>query len=80
MNSFGKGFQDGLTGKEYVQFAEILNEAGIGEENAFGVDDVLGFLGDVFLDPADLSYNWLAGVVAAPATGGTSAGWCSYCC
>lgn len=72
-DSFGKGFQDGLTGKEYVQFAEILNEAGIGEENAFGVDDVLGFLGDVFLDPVDLAIL-AAGVVAAPATGGTSAG------
>ena len=69
--SFGKGFQDGLTGKEYVQFAEILNEAGIGEENAFGVDDVLGFLGDIFLDPADLAIM-AGGVVAAPITGCTS--------
>jgi hypothetical protein len=69
--SFGKGFKDGLTGKEYVKFAEILNEAGIGEENAFGLDDVLGFAGDIFLDPADLAIL-TAGVVAAPVTGGAS--------
>jgi uncharacterized protein (UPF0297 family) len=69
--SFGKGFKEGLTGEDYTNFSQILNEAGLGEEDSFGVDDVLGFVGDVFLDPIDLALMG-ASIVAAPATGGTS--------
>ncbi len=69
--SFAKGFSDGLTGENFTQFSEILNEAGLGEKDKFGVDDVVGFLGDVFLDPADLAIM-AVGTAAAPLTGGTS--------
>lgn len=69
--SFGEGFASGLSGDNFVQFSEILNEAGFGEEDRFGVDDVIGFIGDVFLDPADLGIM-AAGVAAAPLTGGGS--------
>jgi len=71
--SFGEGFASGLSGDNFVQFSEILNEAGFGEEDKFGVDDVIGFIGDVFLDPADLGIM-AAGIAAAPLTGGTSVG------
>lgn len=70
--SFGEGFKTGLSGENFTAFSEILNEAGLGEEDKFGIDDVIGFLGDVILDPADLGIL-AAGVVAAPFTGGTSA-------
>jgi hypothetical protein len=69
--SFGEGFKTGLSGENFTTFASILNEAGLGEEDSFGVDDVIGFLGDVVLDPADLGIL-AAGVVAAPFTAGTS--------
>ena len=71
--TFWEGFKNGLSGNEYTRFAQVLNEAGIGEENTFGLDDVLGFAGDIFLDPADLAI--IAGsALAAPATGGASIG------
>ena len=70
--NFGEGFASGLSGDNFVQFAEILNEAGFGEEDSFGADDVVGFLGDIFLDPMDLAIM-AAGVAAAPVTGGASA-------
>lgn len=69
--SFGEGFKSGLSGDNYTTFSSILNEAGLGEEDAFGVDDVLGFIGDVLLDPVDLGIM-VAGVAAAPITGGAS--------
>lgn len=71
----GKGFMDGamagLTGEEFTNFSDILNEAGMGDDSSFGLDDVLGFVGDVILDPVDLAI-FAGGVIAAPATGGTS--------
>ena len=71
--SFAEGFKSGLSGENYTNFSKILNEAGFGEEDSFGADDVVGFLGDVFLDPADLGIM-AVGVAAAPVTGGTSVG------
>ncbi len=69
--SFGEGFAKGLSGDDYTNFGEILNEAGFGEKETFGADDVVGFIGDVFLDPIDLAI--MAGSVAAAApTGGLS--------
>lgn len=66
----GKAMLAGLRGDNEVYFKEILNNAGITEDSGdtFGVDDVLGFVGDVFLDPVDLAL-----IAAAPFTGGASA-------
>ena len=66
----GKAMLSGLKGDNEVYFKEILNNAGITEDSGdtFGVDDVLGFVGDVFLDPVDLAF-----IAAAPFTGGASA-------
>lgn len=66
----GKAMLSGLKGDNEVYFKEILNNAGITEDSGdtFGVDDVLGFVGDVFLDPVDLAL-----IAAAPFTGGASA-------
>jgi len=66
----GKAMLSGLRGDSEVYFKEILNNAGITEDSGdtFGVDDVLGFVGDVFLDPVDLAF-----IAAAPFTGGASA-------
>lgn len=69
--SFDKGFSEGLSGDDYTYFAEIVRNAGIGDEESIGADDVIGFFGDVFLDPMDIAL--LAGsIVAAPFTKGTS--------
>lgn len=63
------GMWQGLSGKgEEVYFQEILREAGVGHEDTFGVDDVLGFVGDVFLDPIDVAL-----IAAAPFSGGATA-------
>ena len=65
----GKAMLSGLRGDQEVYFKEILNNAGITEESGdtFGADDVLGFLGDVFLDPVDLAL-----IAASPFTGGAT--------
>ena len=67
--SFGEGFSEGLSGKKYTQFKQILNNASITTDSGsdFGMDDVLGFVGDVFADPVDLAL-----IAAAPFTGGTT--------
>ena len=67
----GKAMLEGLSGKaEDVYFKEILNNAGITEDSgdAFGADDVLGFVGDIFLDPVDVAL-----IAAAPFSGGATA-------
>ena len=64
-----EGLFRGLTGKdEEVWFNEILNNAGVGDPDTFGLDNVLGFVGDIFLDPVDLAL-----IAAAPFSGGASA-------
>lgn len=65
--TFGDGFKKGLTGEDYVNFSKILNDAGMGDDQSFGLDDVLGFAGDIFLDPVDLAL-----LAATPVTGGAS--------
>ena len=66
----GKAMLSGLRGDSEVYFKEILNNAGITEDSGdtFGVDDVLGFVGDIFLDPVDIAF-----IAAAPFTGGATA-------
>lgn len=65
----GKAIRKGFGGVgEEVRFKEILHNAGMEDsEKSFGLDDVLGFTGDVFADPIDLAL-----IVAAPFTGGAS--------
>ena len=51
-----------------VRFKEILQNAGMEDSGKdFGADDILGFAGDVLVDPIDLAL-----VVATPFTGGAS--------
>lgn len=52
----GKGLLEGISGKRKTKFKDILNEAEITEETEgkLGADDVLGFLGDRFIDPMNL--------------------------
>jgi hypothetical protein len=67
----GKAMLEGFSGKaEDVYFKDILNNAGITEDSgdAFGADDVIGFVGDIFLDPIDVAL-----IAAAPFTGGATA-------
>ena len=65
---FFQGAWEGLSGDRQTSFSHILNETGLGDAESFGVDDVIGFIGDVFLDPIDLAL-----IVAAPFTGGATA-------
>jgi hypothetical protein len=44
----GQAFLDGLSGRQRTRFADVLQSYGV---PASGVTDVVGFLGDVFLDP-----------------------------
>ena len=62
-----KGAKEGIKGERDTRFKDILNDAGIGENDKFGVDSIIGFAGDVFLDPVDLAL-----FAAAPFTGGAS--------
>lgn len=50
-----EGLKGGITGNKDTQFKDILNEVGVTEETEgrLGLDDVLGFAGDVLLDPMD---------------------------
>lgn len=61
-----EAIKSGITGNDVIRFKEILHNYGM-EDSAkkFGVDDVVGFLGDIFVDPMELAL--------IPATGGTSA-------
>jgi hypothetical protein len=50
-----KGAVAGISGNKRMQFKEILHNEGMeNTEGRLGVDDVLGFAGDVFLDPMDI--------------------------
>lgn len=53
---FFEGFGEGITGNEETQFKEILMNTGAFEdtEGKLNLVDVLGFAGDVLLDPVDL--------------------------
>ena len=52
---FLEGAKQGLFGKADTQFKEILKNYGMEDrEGKLDLADVLGFAGDVFLDPADL--------------------------
>jgi hypothetical protein len=56
----------GISGNDVVRFKEILHNYGMSDsEKKFGVDDVVGFLGDIFIDPIEIPM-----IVA---TGGSSA-------
>lgn len=54
---FWEGARQGISGEKDTMFRDILNKAKITQDSkdAFGLDDVLGFAGDVFLDPVDLA-------------------------
>lgn len=53
---FWEGAKEGLTGNKETQFKDILMNTGYFDDEKGKLDlvDVLGFGGDVFLDPADL--------------------------
>ena len=52
----GKATLAGISGKEEVMFKDILQEAGMEDSGeAIGLDDILGFAGEIFLDPVDLA-------------------------
>lgn len=54
--SFGEGAKEGITGERKTQFKNILTNAGMDDtEGQLDLADVLGFAGDVFLDPVDLA-------------------------
>lgn len=69
--SFFEGMKEGITGDETTNFGDILRNAGVSDKPLFrgplsGEDrslaDILGFAGDIFLDPMDIP---LAGVKVA---------------
>ncbi len=64
--SFLEGAWKGFSGKEDTQFKDVLMNTGAFEDEKGKLDmvDVLGFAGDVFLDPADLAL--------IPVTGGAN--------
>ena len=67
--SFGEGMKAGITGNDITRFKEILHEMGVENSEGFGIDDVLGFAGDVLLDPADLAI-WAGAAATAPIRAG----------
>lgn len=64
--SFLEGMKEGITGNDETQFKDILMNTGNfeDEKGKLNAVDVLGFAGDVFLDPLDLAL--------IPVTGGAS--------
>lgn len=53
---FMEGMQQGWTGNKDTRFGQILRNYGMEDSGeAIGADDVLGFIGDVLLDPMDLA-------------------------
>lgn len=69
---FWQGVGEGFTGKKETQFKKILQNANIGGEDRKGkIDlvDVLGFVGDVMLDPMDLAIIPVKGAKVADAVG-----------
>lgn len=47
----------GISGNDVTRFKEILHNYGMADSaEKFGVDDVAGFLGDVFVDPIDIPF------------------------
>lgn len=51
-DELGKGMLEGISGNKKTKFKDILHEAGMEEtEGKLGLDDVLGFAGDIALDP-----------------------------
>ena len=55
---------DNFKGDKETSFKQILNNAGLADEEGLDLSDVLGFAGDVFLDPLDLAL--------IPVTGGAN--------
>lgn len=56
-DDFGKGLVEGIAGNKDTNFGQILRNAGMSDEGIFGdvgADDILGFVGDVVLDPMDI--------------------------
>lgn len=52
-----EGFGKGLTGQQDYRFKEILHNAGVQDSaEKLGLDDVIGFAGDIFLDPVDIAF------------------------
>lgn len=55
---FFKGLAEGFTGNRDTSFGQILRDAGMDDTpliGEVGMDDILGFAGDVLLDPVDLA-------------------------
>lgn len=55
---------ENFKGDKETSFKQILNNAGLEDQEGFDVSDALGFVGDVFLDPLDLAL--------IPVTGGAN--------
>ena len=65
-----KGAKEGLTGEKDTQFKEILTEAGMSDRKGkLDVSDVLGFAGDVLLDPMDIPLFGMGKVAKAVKAG-----------
>ena len=65
-----KGAKEGLTGEKDTQFKDILTEAGMSDRKGkLDVSDVLGFAGDVLLDPMDIPLFGMGKVAKAVKAG-----------
>lgn len=62
---FGKGLEEGITGKKNTSGKDILKSAGMKDKKGLDLTDVLGFGMDVFLDPTDLAFIPATGAKAA---------------